>query len=134
MSIRISLYDFFAYTIPGLFIMFEILYMYSCFHEVNLQLLLKLGFSQLIIFGIIAYILGHIFSQLSSKSLSETYIKCTGLYSKPIINPNVHSILQFEPKSDACIWYPVFNIAIIFSHCSGPCPHYKTKRSIMISP
>lgn len=62
MSIRIGLYDFFAFTIPGIFYLFTAGYLYTTYgiQGINIQALKEFS-SLLVVFGAgVAYILGNL--------------------------------------------------------------------------
>lgn len=67
MSLRIGLYDFFSFTIPGGCYFFLVIYVYfDVTNNINLSnYLTKINLSHVLIFAILSYLAGHLFGAMS---------------------------------------------------------------------
>jgi hypothetical protein len=68
MSIRIGIYDFFAYTIPGALYLFGVLFLVQRFRFITLNLTTtSASLTEFVIFGALSYVAGLIFDPLASR-------------------------------------------------------------------
>ncbi len=66
MSIRVGTYDFFAYLIGGVFFLANILYIAQKFLPIPIDIA-KLSSTEFLVFGVMAYVLGHVVHQISNR-------------------------------------------------------------------
>ena len=103
MSIKIGIYDFFAYTIPGVFYLFTIAYLCTIFGlvAIDVQSLDNLSTLQVLVLAILAYIIGMIFDPITN--LWCRFFKPTNM-SKVVLDEFKERHTDLEIKFQARDW------------------------------
>ena len=89
MSIRLGIYDFFAYTIPGGLYLFAILYIIIKLTSLNIDLA-QITIVQVLFFSIAAYVSGLILDPLAKK-LWYSYFEVKNLMSEVLAELNTRN-------------------------------------------